>query len=90
MRDMKSACFPIEGESRFSIVKERLCGGRNKKEAVSKAKIYDYKPPRIRCQLRVMPPREIDVRISQGCGIHTDFGGKMDPRVKPEDDYKEV
>ena len=34
-----------------------------------------------------MPPREIDVRISQGGGIHTGFGGKMDPRVKPEDDY---
>ena len=37
-----------------------------------------------------MPPREIDVRISQGCGIHTDLGGKMDPRVKPEDDYKKT
>ena len=31
--------------------------------------------------------REIDVRISQECGIHIDFLEKMDSRVKPEDDF---
>ena len=30
-----------------------------------------------------MPPREIDVQISQGCSIHADFDWKMDPRVSP-------
>ena len=34
-----------------------------------------------------MPSREIDVRISQECGIHTNLHWKMAPRVKPEDDY---
>ncbi len=36
-----------------------------------------------------MPPREIDVRISQGCGIHADYVRKTDPRKKPEDDCQE-
>ena len=56
------------------------------KEAVSKALFNDYQSPRITFPQRVMPPREIDVLISQGCGIHADFDWKMDPRVKPEDD----
>ena len=34
-----------------------------------------------------MPLREIGVRISRGCCIHSDIHWKMDPRVKPEDDY---
>ena len=68
-------------------------------EAVSEALLHDYRLPCISFPQRVMPSREIDVWISQECGIHTDFHWKMDPRVspvklgasisqgKPEDDY---
>ena len=68
-------------------------------EAISKALRHDYQSPYISFRQRVMPSREIDIRISQEYGIHTDFHWKIDPRVspvklgasisqgKPEDDY---
>ena len=62
------------------------CRDRNLHKVVSKGQPHDYQSPFISHQKKVMPPREIDVRISQGCGVHIDVGWKMDPRVKPEDD----